>query len=261
MDLIHLSDGDNRFRVRVLGRCMPGVLPLYDLLDAEVLIGSGFGNSRLGLSLFPKGLASWSKALDTLASGGDVCWTDDDRSPEIQIQALNEEHGTAVVRVEDATGSGASVFLPLCIDEGWPNDQRKLLEQVRLEWPSEVPMSGALRLFLQRFDDDLRDVRAGDLPRSTGRGSSHRLWLTPPTGIDPAAYGGVWSEVVNQLDRTLRAFPPDDRHLCAPACPWHQRGHDGILTEISCGFTLCDSFVRERHERSPSEDGRPDSGR
>ncbi|MEU5764430.1 DUF5959 family protein [Streptomyces asoensis] len=141
MDLIHLSDGDNRFRVRVLGRRMSGVLPLHDLLDAEVLIESGFVNGRLALSLFPKDLASWSKALDTLASGGDVCWTDDDRSPEIQIQALNEEHGTAAVRVEDAAGSGASVFLPLCLEEGWPNDQRRLLEQVRLEWPSEVQTS------------------------------------------------------------------------------------------------------------------------
>jgi hypothetical protein len=48
---------------------------------------------RLALSLFPKDPASWSKALDTLASGGDVRWTDDDRSREIQIQALNESTG------------------------------------------------------------------------------------------------------------------------------------------------------------------------
>ncbi|MEU1186008.1 DUF5959 family protein [Streptomyces sp. NPDC005820] len=138
MDLIHLSDGDNRFRVRVLGRRMPGVLPLHDLLDAEVLIESGFVNGHLALSLFPEDLASWSEALDTLAAGDDVCWTDDDRSPEIQMQALNDEHGTAAVRIEDATGSGVSVFLPLCLEEGWISDQRRLLEQVRREWPSEV---------------------------------------------------------------------------------------------------------------------------
>ncbi|MER7106957.1 DUF5959 family protein [Streptomyces sp. NPDC000229] len=41
---------DNSFRVRVLGRRMPGVLPLHDLLDAEVLIESGFLGGRLGLS-------------------------------------------------------------------------------------------------------------------------------------------------------------------------------------------------------------------
>lgn len=117
---------------------MPGVLPLHDLLDAEVLIESGFVNGHLALSLFPEDLASWSEALDTLAAGDDVCWTDDDRSPEIQMQALNDEHGTAAVRIEDATGSGVSVFLPLCLEEGWISDQRRLLEQVRREWPSEV---------------------------------------------------------------------------------------------------------------------------
>ncbi|MFE7113380.1 DUF5959 family protein, partial [Streptomyces sp. NPDC057600] len=40
MDLISLSDGDNGFRVRVLGRRSPGVLHLHDQLDAEVLITS-----------------------------------------------------------------------------------------------------------------------------------------------------------------------------------------------------------------------------
>ncbi|MFF5475350.1 hypothetical protein [Streptomyces achromogenes] len=29
------------------------------------------------------------------------------------------------------------------------------------------------------------------------------LWLTPLTGVDPAAYGGAWSEVLNQADRVL----------------------------------------------------------
>ncbi|MFF5365064.1 DUF5959 family protein [Streptomyces scabiei] len=80
---------------------MPGVLPLHDLLDA-------------------------------------VCWTDDDRSPEIKGQALDEEHGPAAVHVEDATGSGRSVLLALCLEQGWTSDQRRLLEQVRREWPSEV---------------------------------------------------------------------------------------------------------------------------
>lgn len=77
---------------------MPGGLPLHDLLDAEVLIESGFVNGRSALSLSPKDLAGWSEALDTLAAGGDVCRTDDDRSPDIQVRALNEEHGTPAVR-------------------------------------------------------------------------------------------------------------------------------------------------------------------
>jgi hypothetical protein len=138
MDLIHLSDGENSFRVTVRGRRMPGVLPLHDLLDAEVRVESGFVSGRLDLSLFPDDLDGWSLALDALAAGRDACWRDDDRSPGIRLRALDEEHGTPAVRIEDAAGSGTSLFLPLCLEDGWIDDQRKLLRRVRREWPSEV---------------------------------------------------------------------------------------------------------------------------
>ncbi|MFC8262441.1 DUF5959 family protein [Streptomyces sp. NPDC057291] len=36
------------------------------------------------------------------------------------------------------TGSGASVFLPVCLEEGWIDHQRKLLQRVRREWPRKV---------------------------------------------------------------------------------------------------------------------------
>ncbi|MGW9596330.1 DUF5959 family protein [Streptomyces chartreusis] len=126
MDLIHLSDGENSFRVRVLGRRMPGVLPRHDLLDAEVLIESGFVRGRLDLSVFPDD-------LDVLATGRDVCWINNDRSPEIRLQALNEEHETPAVHVEDVARSCISVILPLSLEDGWIDDQRKLLQQVRRE--------------------------------------------------------------------------------------------------------------------------------
>ncbi|MEV0735691.1 DUF5959 family protein [Streptomyces sp. NPDC050549] len=138
MELIHLSDGDNSFRVRVLGRRMPGVLPLHDLLDAEVVIESGFVNGRLDMSLFPHDLDGWSHALDALVTGRDVCWMGDDRSPAIRLQSLNEEHKTPAVHVEDVARSSISVFLPLALEDGWIDDQRKLLQMVRREWPSEV---------------------------------------------------------------------------------------------------------------------------
>ncbi|MFI9311459.1 hypothetical protein [Streptomyces triculaminicus] len=31
------------------------------------------------------------------------------------------------------------------------------------------------------------------------------LWLTPLTGVDPAAYGGAWADVLDQADRVLLA--------------------------------------------------------
>lgn len=138
MELISLSDGDNSFRVRVLGRRSPGVLHLHDLLDAEVLVTSGFVSGRLVMALRPSDLASWTRALDRLSAGQDICWRDDDHSPEIRIQPYNEEHETVAVRVEDLGGSCVSVFIPLCLAEGWIDEQRRLLAQVRQEWPSEV---------------------------------------------------------------------------------------------------------------------------
>lgn len=138
MELISLSDGDNSFRVRVLGRRSPGVLHLHDLLDAEVLVTSSFVSGRLAIALTPSDLEDWARALDRLAAGQDICWRDDDHSPEIRIQPYNEEHETVAVRVEDLGSSCVSVFIPLCLEEGWIDEQRRLLGLVRQEWPSEV---------------------------------------------------------------------------------------------------------------------------
>ncbi|MDX2993517.1 hypothetical protein [Streptomyces scabiei] len=45
------------------------------------------------------------------------------------------------------------------------------------------------------------DYRSGDQLLQ----SHADLWLTPLTGVDPAAYDGVWSEVLDQADRVLVA--------------------------------------------------------
>lgn len=141
MELVSLSDGDNGFRVRVLGRRSPGVLHLHDRLDAEVLITSSFVSGRLAMSLVPSDLEDWSRALDLLAAGRDVCWRDDDHSPEIRIQPHHGEHGTPAVHVEDLGSSCVSVLLPMNLEEGWIDEQRRLLGLVLREWPSEVLQS------------------------------------------------------------------------------------------------------------------------
>ncbi|MEU9330574.1 DUF5959 family protein [Streptomyces canus] len=138
MELISLSDGDNSFRVRVLGRRSPGVLHLHDQLDAEVLVTSRFVSGRLAMCLFPSDLEDWSRALDLLAAGQDICWRDDDHSPEIRIQPRNEEHETVAVRVEDLGSSCVSVFLPMGLEEDWLDEQRMLLGLVLERWPREV---------------------------------------------------------------------------------------------------------------------------
>ncbi|MCX5441063.1 DUF5959 family protein [Streptomyces sp. NBC_00063] len=138
MELINLSDGGNSFRLRVLGRQSPGLLHLHDRLDAEVLVASSFVSGRLAMTLVPSDLEDWSRALDLLAAGQDIRWRDDDHSPDVRIQPYNEEHETAAVHVEDPSSSCVSVFLPLNLEEGWIDEQRRLLDLVRKEWPSEV---------------------------------------------------------------------------------------------------------------------------
>ncbi|MFB6827271.1 DUF5959 family protein [Streptomyces virginiae] len=138
VDLINLVDGDNSFRVRVLGRRSPGLLHLHDRLDAEVLVTSSFIAGRLTMTLVPADLESWSRALDALAAGQDICWRDDDHSPEIRIDPNDAEHDCVAVRVEDLGQSCVSIFLPVCLEDGWIDRQRSLLDLVRKEWPSEV---------------------------------------------------------------------------------------------------------------------------
>jgi hypothetical protein len=138
VDLISLSDGDNGLRVRVLGRRSPGVPHLHDQLDAEVLITSSFVSGRLEMILFPSDLEDWSRALDHLAAGREICWRDDFHSPEIRIRPHDDVHGTPAVRVEDPSSSCVSVFLPMNLEEGWIDEQRGLLDRVVREWPSEV---------------------------------------------------------------------------------------------------------------------------
>ncbi|MFE9742996.1 hypothetical protein [Streptomyces sp. NPDC006477] len=36
------------------------------------------------------------------------------------------------------------MFLPVCLEKGWIDDQRRLLEQVRREWPREVQMTSSM---------------------------------------------------------------------------------------------------------------------
>lgn len=93
------------------------------------------------MSLFPSDLEDWSRALDLLAAGQDIRWRDNDHSPEIRIQPYDADHETPAVHVGDPSGSGVSVLLPVDLEEGWIEEQRRLLERVLKEWPSEVLQS------------------------------------------------------------------------------------------------------------------------
>nr|WP_323184721.1 DUF5959 family protein [Streptomyces virginiae] len=121
-----------------MGRRSPGLPHLHDQLDAEVLVTSSFIAGRLAMTLVPSDLEAWSRALDALAAGQNICWRDDDHSPEIRIEPHDEEHECVAVRIEDLGQSCVSVVLPVGLEEGWIDRQRSLLDLVRKQWPSEV---------------------------------------------------------------------------------------------------------------------------
>ncbi|MFH9861933.1 DUF5959 family protein [Streptomyces sp. NPDC017202] len=137
VDLIHLADDEgNSVVVQVTGRYMPGVLTGHDTLIANVLVTTGFVSGRLKVWLSPGDLAEWETALDSSAAGQDTSWMGG-RAPEIRIR-LDGERGCPDVIVDDVPGSMATVTVPVALGEGWVDDQRRRLDEVRRRWPREV---------------------------------------------------------------------------------------------------------------------------
>ncbi|MER7827016.1 hypothetical protein ABTX85_31155 [Streptomyces sp. NPDC096097] len=85
------------------------------------------------------------------------------------------------------SGPGAAWLAYLCpahtVDlDGWPG-------------PAEHPDTGTMPC------GTVLDYRSGEQQLQ----SHADLWLTPLTGVDPAAYGGAWADVLDQADRVLLA--------------------------------------------------------
>ncbi|MFF9115569.1 DUF5959 family protein [Streptomyces massasporeus] len=137
VDLIRLADDEgNSVVVQVTGRDMPGVLTGHDTLTANVLVTTGFVSGQLEVWLLPGDLVEWEAALDSLAAGQDIRWMGG-RAPEIRVQ-LEGERGCPEVIVDDVPSSMATVTVPVALEEGWIDDQRRRLDEVRRLWPREV---------------------------------------------------------------------------------------------------------------------------
>lgn len=138
VDLIKLSDDENSVRVHVLGRRGAGVLPVHDLLDAEIIVESSFISGRLSICFYLSDLEEWSLALDALGAGQDAEWLDNGNGPAIRIEAPNDDCDIPAIHIEDSSGSGTSATIPIVLNDGWVEEQREHLREVVRAWPSEV---------------------------------------------------------------------------------------------------------------------------
>ncbi|MFG2946432.1 DUF5959 family protein [Streptomyces adustus] len=108
----------------------------HDTLTANVLVTTPFVSGRLKVWIAPRDLVEWETALDSLAAGQDINWMGG-RAPEIRIQ-LSGERGCPDVVIDDIPGSMATVTVPVAVEEGWIEEQRHRLDEVRRRWPREV---------------------------------------------------------------------------------------------------------------------------
>ncbi|WP_086752214.1 hypothetical protein, partial [Streptomyces griseiscabiei] len=84
------------------------------------------------------------------------------------------------------------------------------------------------------------------------------LWLTALTGVDPAAYGGVWSDVLDQADRVLRERLEQDADADEDGPPEHsmltmmwlarRAAAEGNLMQTASALGYCET-VAEGMER------------
>ncbi|MER8029017.1 DUF5959 family protein [Streptomyces bauhiniae] len=129
-ELICLADDEgNSVRVDVLG-----VEPTWSGgLKAEIVVATSFVSGRLNVWLGTRKLERWAEALDRLDVGEDVHWMDMDRGASVQVQLSGERDCPEVV-VEDESGSMATVRVPVGLPDGWIDDHRRRLRQVRDHW-------------------------------------------------------------------------------------------------------------------------------
>ncbi|MFJ9020745.1 DUF5959 family protein [Streptomyces sp. NPDC102259] len=138
MDLINLSDGSNSFRLHLLGRHKPGILPEHDLMDAEIIVDSDFLSGRFPVHFFLSDLTSWSLALESLENGQNAEWLDMGNGSTLRIESARSDDDDSTVTIEDTSGSGMTVIIPMALDTGWARAQREHLDQTLKAWPMEV---------------------------------------------------------------------------------------------------------------------------
>jgi hypothetical protein len=133
LELIRLGDEVQHLSVIVLGRYSPGVLPLHDILRAEIIIQTEIGTLRLETTIAPRDVDDWESAMNALAADEPVSWLGH-RCPGIEI-GPGDGSGFWHATVSDPGQSGVIVQIPVTIDEAGNRDR---LEALRRAYPREV---------------------------------------------------------------------------------------------------------------------------
>lgn len=75
--------------------------------------------------------------MESLADGQDAGWLENDHTPEFRFE-LSSQYSVPAVIVEDSSGSGVSVCIPVDVPDEWVADLRSRLERVLQVWPRET---------------------------------------------------------------------------------------------------------------------------
>jgi hypothetical protein len=139
VELARLESWGTGFGVRITGRDGPGVPSTHDLLVAEIVVWSEFVSGSLRQVLHPRDLDAWSAVIDGLESGEDSSWlTESGRTAEVRFDCDELDRGLLTVRVDEPNGARAAGEVVVDVGDGWIDDLRLRLAEVRRAFPRET---------------------------------------------------------------------------------------------------------------------------
>jgi hypothetical protein len=138
-ELLDLTSYGTGLVIRVNGRYGPGVPQSHDWLAGEMVVTSEFVSGSVEQIFLPQDLDDWEAAIELLAAGVDASWMHESgRTPELHLRFLDVGWPALEVTVDDPNASRARVTLVVDVTEGWIDDLRTRLAQVRRDWPRET---------------------------------------------------------------------------------------------------------------------------
>jgi hypothetical protein len=107
-------------------------------MDAEIVVSSDFISGQFRVHFFLTAMESWSQALHSINKNHEAEWLDIGNGPTIKIRVAENEDSDVMATIEDTSGSGVTVVIPMALDDDWIEDHHERINRARKNWPIEV---------------------------------------------------------------------------------------------------------------------------